>query len=60
MDSRKTKRMSLLFEKMTMNSATVAEQVELKALYQEYIYEGRDFISATADDQPSEKRYVSY
>ncbi len=44
MDRKKTARLNFLFEKMTNNVATISEQVELKHLYEEYIYEGRDIV----------------
>jgi len=42
MNSNKTSRLSILFEKMVADSASVAERYELKVLYQEYINDGRD------------------
>jgi len=57
MDRKKTNRLNLLFEKMTVDSVTAEEQVELKALYQEYVYEGRDSMRLTANSHTPEKRY---
>ena len=50
-------RLNFLFEKMTTNSATIEEQAELKYLYQEYIYEGRDCIITHPSFNTPEKRY---
>ena len=57
MNRKKTIRLNWLFEKMTANTASVEEQVELKTLYQEYIYEGRDSIRLTPNIHTPEKRY---
>jgi len=40
---------------MTDNTASIEEQVELKAQYKEYIYEGRDCVTTTPKVYTSEK-----
>jgi uncharacterized protein YnzC (UPF0291/DUF896 family) len=42
MDQNKLTRLNVLFEKVVSDKANVNEQRELKALYQEYINEGRE------------------
>jgi len=50
MNSNKTSRLSILFEKMVADRASVAERYELKVLYQEYINDGRDGTSHNASN----------
>lgn len=42
MEQSKVCRMSMLFEKMVSENASSKERCELKALYEEFIAEGRD------------------
>lgn len=42
MDKSKLKRLGILFEKMVANEASVIERYELKVLYHEYIFDGRE------------------
>jgi len=60
MDRNKVVRLNLLFEKMTSNLATIEEQSELKALYKEYIDEGRDSIRLIPNCHKPEKRYANH
>lgn len=46
MDKSKLKRLGVLFEKMVANEASVIERYELKVLYQEYIFDGRELSHA--------------
>ena len=59
MNRKKTIRLNWLFEKMTANTASVEEQVELKALYKEYIYEERDCVTTTPNVYTPEKHYFT-
>ncbi|MFD2167201.1 hypothetical protein ACFSJY_13170 [Thalassotalea euphylliae] len=60
METSKLSRMNLLFEKVMASNANLKEQAELKALYKEFIDDGRSVIDPSAVHQYYAERTESH